>query len=42
MLVRELGISMTIATLLLMKIKSKTNLWDEFRELTQRYRELAA
>jgi Family of unknown function (DUF5677) len=39
--VAELGISMTIATLLLMKIKTKTDLWDEFQELTRRYQELA-
>lgn len=40
MTVTELGISMIIATLLLMKIKAKTDLWDEFQDLTRRYREL--
>ncbi|MER8808245.1 DUF5677 domain-containing protein [Mesorhizobium australicum] len=34
----ELGISMTIATLLIMKIKEKTDVWDEFQALLQRYR----
>jgi hypothetical protein len=28
----ELGISMTIATLILMKVKAKTDLWDEFQD----------
>jgi hypothetical protein len=37
----ELGISMTIATLILMKVKKKTELWDEFQKLLDRYRELA-
>ncbi|WP_377848537.1 DUF5677 domain-containing protein [Bosea sp. UC22_33] len=36
----ELGISMTIATLILMKAKTKTSLWDEFQALLERYREL--
>ncbi|TWA90421.1 DUF5677 domain-containing protein [Bradyrhizobium stylosanthis] len=39
--VTELGISMTIATLHIMKIKEKTDLWDEFQALLQRYRALA-
>jgi hypothetical protein len=39
--VTELGISMTIATLLLMKIKEKTDVWDEFQALLRRYRALA-
>lgn len=33
----ELGISMTIATLILMKVKAKTDLWDEFQALLVRY-----
>jgi len=37
----ELGISMTIATLILMKVKIKTDLWDEFQALLRRYREVA-
>lgn len=37
----ELGISMTIATLILMKAKTKTSLWDEFQALAVRYREVA-
>lgn len=37
----ELGISMTIATLLIMKVKEKTDVWDEFQTLLQRYRALA-
>lgn len=37
----ELGISMTIATLILMKIKEKTDLWDDFQALLHRYRELS-
>ena len=37
----ELGISMTIATLILMKIKAKTDLWDEFQTLLVRYQEVA-
>lgn len=36
----ELGISMTIATLLVMKIKEKTDVWDEFQVLLHRYRTL--
>lgn len=40
MTMTELGISMTIATLILMKIKEKTDLWDEFQSLLYRYREL--
>lgn len=40
--VTELGISMTISTLLIMKIKAKTDLWDEFQALLQRYRALAS
>jgi hypothetical protein len=39
--VTELGISMTIATLLLMKIREKTDVWDEFQALLGRYRALA-
>lgn len=42
MTVTELGISMTIATLILMKLKEKTDLWDEFQILLQRYRALTA
>ncbi|RTE89031.1 DUF5677 domain-containing protein [Bradyrhizobium sp. LVM 105] len=38
----ELGISMTIATLLIMKVKAKTDVWDEFQTLLQRYRALAS
>lgn len=37
----ELGISMTIATLLVMEVKEKTDVWDEFQALLQRYRALA-
>lgn len=37
----ELGISMTIATLLAMKIKEKTDVWGEFQALLHRYRALA-
>jgi hypothetical protein len=37
----ELGIAMTIATLLLMKVKEKTDLWDEFEALLHRYQALA-
>jgi hypothetical protein len=37
----ELGISMTIATLILMKVKAKTDLWDEFQALLVRYAEVA-
>ena len=33
----ELGISMTIATLLAMRIKEKTDVWDEFQVLLHRY-----
>jgi hypothetical protein len=40
--VTELGISMVIATLLVMKVKTKTDLWDEFQTLLQRYNTLAA
>jgi hypothetical protein len=36
----ELGISITIATLMLMKIKDKTELWDVFQDLLHRYRAL--
>jgi hypothetical protein len=36
----ELGISMVIATLLLMKVKTKTDLWDEFQALLHRYQKL--
>ena len=32
----ELGIAMTIATLILMKVKEKTKLWDEFQALLRR------
>ena len=38
-IVTELGISMIIATLL-MKVNTKTELWDKFQELIHRYREL--
>nr|WP_222857966.1 DUF5677 domain-containing protein [Rhizobium cauense] len=38
----ELGISITIATLLIMKVKEKTDVWDEFQTLLQRYRALAS
>jgi len=38
----ELGISLTIATLLIMKIKAKTDVWDEFQTLLRRYRALAS
>jgi len=38
--VTELGISMTIATMILMKIKEKTDLWEELQALLHRYREL--
>jgi hypothetical protein len=38
--ISELSISMTIATLMLMKVKQKTNLWNEFLALNRRYREL--
>jgi hypothetical protein len=37
----ELGISMTIATLILMKVKEKTDLWDEFQALLRRYKDIA-
>ena len=40
--VTELGMSMTIATLMLMKVKQKTDLWDEFQTLLHRYRELSS
>lgn len=36
----ELGISLTIATLLMMKSKEKTDLWDEFQTLLRRYKDL--
>lgn len=39
--IAELGISMTIATLILMKVKAKTDLWDEFQALLVRYGEVA-
>lgn len=32
---------MTIATLILMKVKAKTDLWDEFQALLVRYGEVA-
>ena len=38
--ISEMGISMTIATLMLMKVKQKTELWDEFMALNGRYSEL--
>ena len=38
--ISEMSISMTIATLMLMKVKQKTELWDEFMALNRRYREL--
>lgn len=37
----ELGISMTVATLILMKVKEKTGLWDEFQMLLRRYQDIA-
>lgn len=37
----ELGISMTIATLILMKVKAKTGVWDDFQTLLGRYRDIA-
>jgi hypothetical protein len=37
----ELGISMTVATLILMKVKEKTDLWDDFQELLRRYNDVA-
>lgn len=40
MTVCELAMSMTISTLLLMRIKKKTEPWDAFSELTRRYREM--
>lgn len=40
--VTELGVSMTIATLLVMKIKERTDVWDEFHALLHRYRVLTA
>ncbi|MFB6419030.1 hypothetical protein [Bradyrhizobium tunisiense] len=40
MTVTELGFSMILATLLLMKAKEKTDLWDNFEDLTRRYQEL--
>lgn len=40
MTMSELGISMFIATLILMKIKEKTDLWDEFQTLLRRFRGL--
>jgi hypothetical protein len=36
----EIGIAMFIATLILMKTKTKTDLWDEFQILLSRYRDL--
>lgn len=36
----ELGISMTIATLMMMKVKAKTALWNEFSTLLQRYQSI--
>ena len=33
----ELGIAMTLATFMLMKIKTKTSVWDEFQNLSRRY-----
>lgn len=39
--VTELGISMSIATLLLMKTKKRTELWDSFQDLVRRYRALS-
>ncbi|CEJ12496.1 hypothetical protein BN1110_02795 [bacterium YEK0313] len=38
--VTDLGISMTIATLLAMRIKEKTDVWDEFQVLLSQYRTL--
>ncbi|WP_256379925.1 hypothetical protein [Bradyrhizobium sp. WSM471] len=32
---------MTIATLLILKIKEETDVWDEFQVLLQRYRALS-
>ncbi|MGM5053294.1 hypothetical protein ACD589_00450 [Rhizobium sp. 814_E9_N1_1] len=37
----ELGTSMTIATLIMMKVKEKTDLWDEFQVLLRRYQDVA-
>lgn len=37
----ELGISMTIGTLVLMKVKEKTDLWDEIETLLRRYQDVA-
>jgi len=36
----ELGISTTIATLILMKVREKTDLWDECQTLLRRYKKL--
>lgn len=36
----ETGISMVIATLMLMKTKEKTDLWTDFRNLLNRYNDL--
>lgn len=38
----ELAMSMIVATLMLMKIRTKTETWDEFQELTRRYHMLVA
>lgn len=40
--VAELGISMIIATLVLMKVKQHSNAWEEFQSLLRRYRELSS
>lgn len=37
----EVGISMAIATLILMKVKRRTGLWDEFQSLVVRYRHMS-
>lgn len=37
----ELGNSMIIATLVLMKVKEKTELWDELKQSLRRYQEIA-
>lgn len=40
MTVAEIGNAMSIATLILMKVKQKTDLWEEFQTLVHRYKEL--
>lgn len=36
----EVGMAMTLATFMLMKIKARTNTWDSFQALLHRYRDL--